>query len=321
MMRWGEAVVFLALAATVHAGLWLAAPSLTGSSATGGPGQPQATLGAASPAQAALVRQWTRPPETAEAPVPGTPGEADATPATPRPVPPSPRLAPAPGLPALAPAALPRADRTPPARPAPPRAEAPRAPTRPQAPARTTRPAPSGPETPEAPTRSQPRLAAPAPEATPRADTAPPARPDPPRPAAREARDAQPASPPSAPAAGGGTARARAIGGESGTARTQSRETANAPALIAGWGAKIQRKVHRRVLTPRGVAGSGTVRIALTVGRDGALHGVRVTRSSGIAAFDRAAVDAVRRAGRFPAAPDGLTRARYDFALALNFRG
>ena len=34
---------------------------------------------------------------------------------------------------------------------------------------------------------------------------------------------------------------------------------------------------------------------------------------------DRAALQAVQRAGRMPAAPKGLTNARYSFALPMSF--
>jgi protein TonB len=47
---------------------------------------------------------------------------------------------------------------------------------------------------------------------------------------------------------------------------------------------------------------------------------LRLIRSSGVSAFDDEALRAVRNAGRFPAAPQGLTDASYSFTLALTFR-
>lgn len=315
-MRIAEGLVFLGLASALHAGVWAALPATSGSSSAGSPGDAQITLAAAAPSHAALVQSWTRPPETGVTPERPTAQPADTRPDAPRMTAPGPALAPAPDLPALLPAALPRADRTPPAPVTPPLAHAPEAPRAPSA--TDTGPAPARAKTPAAPAPANPQMAAPAPDAAPRADTAPPPPLPKPAPKAEKPRSAQA---PSAPSTGGGQAKAKKPGGQSGTAKTHSRDGANAQALIAGWGAKIQRKVHRRVLTPRGVSGSGTVRIALTVARDGSLRGVRVTRSSGIKAFDQAALNAVRRAGRFPAAPKGLTKSSYDFALSLKFRG
>jgi len=55
------------------------------------------------------------------------------------------------------------------------------------------------------------------------------------------------------------------------------------------------------------------------VTRGGGLAGIRVSRSSGNATLDQAAVAAARRAGSFPAAPNGLTDARYSFAIPITF--
>jgi protein TonB len=60
--------------------------------------------------------------------------------------------------------------------------------------------------------------------------------------------------------------------------------------------------------------------VTLVVGRDGRLQGVSLAASSGSAALDRAAIEAVRRAGRFPPAPAGLDRAAYTFAVPMTFR-
>lgn len=91
--------------------------------------------------------------------------------------------------------------------------------------------------------------------------------------------------------------------------------------LISRWGAQIRKKVERRKAYPkaaRGAEGSLTVRLSIT--RGGGLAGVSVTRSSGNAALDQAAVQAVSRAGSFPAAPEGLTDAQYSFTLQVSFK-
>ena len=317
-MRLSEALVFLSLATGLHAGLWAVAPETAGQSATGGTGRPQVTLAAAAPRQAALARAWSRPPDVAApSDQPMVPAD-QAAPQQPAALQSGPVLHPAPHLSAITPAALPRSRPAPLPHPATPRSAPPETMTAPeveQAEAPLTRPHADRRPPPEA--RPDP-VQAPPPDQVARIDTTPP---PPPRPKpAPKPRQAQPQQ---APATGGGnaSARAKSPGNTAGSAQSHTREAANANALISGWGAKIQRRVHRRVITPRGVPGSGTVRLALSVGRDGRLTGVRVVRSSGIAAFDKAALGAVRRAGRFPAAPRGLSKPSYRFTLSLAFRG
>lgn len=90
--------------------------------------------------------------------------------------------------------------------------------------------------------------------------------------------------------------------------------------LISRWGATIRKKVERRKTYPSAASGAeGKVTLRLTVTRGGALAGVSVARSSGNAALDKAAVQAVSRAGSFAAAPDGLTDASYSFTLQISF--
>ncbi|WP_460272749.1 energy transducer TonB family protein [Celeribacter sp. ULVN23_4] len=89
---------------------------------------------------------------------------------------------------------------------------------------------------------------------------------------------------------------------------------------MSRWGATIRSRVERRKRAPRS-AGSGTVTLSISVANSGSLLGVRVASSSGNAELDAAAVQAVQRAGRFPAAPKGLDQARYDFTLPIRFSG
>lgn len=91
--------------------------------------------------------------------------------------------------------------------------------------------------------------------------------------------------------------------------------------LISQWGGQIRKRVERRKTYPRMAAGAeGIVSLRLTVTRGGTLAGVSVARSSGNAALDAAAVQAVSRAGSFPLAPKGLTDAQYSFTLAVSFK-
>lgn len=178
---------------------------------------------------------------------------------------------------------------------------------------------------------SAPRIAAPAPapEAAPNlppeAEPVPKIRPAPkpakPKPATAP-KPAKPAPPPSAPAvaqkaagAGGG-----ANAGDNGAAEAATLSKAKEQDLRARWGATIRARIEARKRYPAAAGrAQGRVTVALSVARTGALGGVSVARSSGNAALDQAALEAVRRAGRFPAAPAGLARASYDFSLTIQF--
>ena len=107
--------------------------------------------------------------------------------------------------------------------------------------------------------------------------------------------------------------------GQGGVAASQSASPAQANALRARWGADIYAAVRRNMAYPRGSRDTGTTKLALTVARNGRLQGAQVVGSSGSAVLDRAALRAVKRAGRFSQAPEGLTQASYSFRLALTF--
>ena len=90
--------------------------------------------------------------------------------------------------------------------------------------------------------------------------------------------------------------------------------------MLADWGGSLRRKVERARQSPAGAEGqTGKVTLRLSVAVSGRVLGVAVLRSSGVAALDTAAVDAVRRAGRLPKAPKGLAAASYDFNLPVVF--
>lgn len=90
-------------------------------------------------------------------------------------------------------------------------------------------------------------------------------------------------------------------------------------AAQAAWASKIQTRIARHQTYPRGARGEGRVRLQMDILADGRLGGVRIDRSSGVAAFDKAALRAAEAAEPFPPAPDGLQRARYSFAQWVNF--
>ena len=102
---------------------------------------------------------------------------------------------------------------------------------------------------------------------------------------------------------------------EAGTSKAQAK------ALWAEWGAQIRARIERKKRYPTGAGGAqGKVTVQLRVARSGSLQSVGVARSSGSAALDRAAVQAVKAAGTFPAAPKSLGEAAYTFNLSISFK-
>lgn len=157
--------------------------------------------------------------------------------------------------------------------------------------------------------------------------TARPARPAPqPRraepqqqPAPRQ-RQAQPSQQP-APAARQQAAPAAPQGGSSaGAPATQARPQVNTGQLMSQWAGQLSSCLNRRVRAPSSLRGGGQVMLSLQIGRNGAIQGVGVARSSGNPALDQAAVTAASRVGRCPAAPRGLDAASYSFQLPINLR-
>ncbi|NNL19381.1 MAG: TonB family protein [Boseongicola sp.] len=90
-------------------------------------------------------------------------------------------------------------------------------------------------------------------------------------------------------------------------------------AAQAAWAGKIQSRIARHQSYPRSARGQGRVRLQMDILSDGRLGAVRVDRSSGVAAFDKAALRAAQSAAPFPPAPNGLDRTRYTFAQWVNF--
>ncbi|MEO0904544.1 MAG: TonB family protein [Pseudomonadota bacterium] len=137
------------------------------------------------------------------------------------------------------------------------------------------------------------------------------------RPQARPPQRAQPSAP---------RAEQQAAG-SGGGARAGQAQTAVAPALSPGqeaelksvWGAQIFRQIERRKRAPRNQRRSGEVRVTLSVGRGGQLLSSAVSQSSGVPAFDQAALQAIARAAPFPSAPAELPQGSYRFGLIIEF--
>lgn len=159
----------------------------------------------------------------------------------------------------------------------------------------------------------------PPPEPEPEPEPAPEPEPEPePEPAPEAAKPAKVTSAGRAEqraAGSGGTSQA----GQSGQAQTATANAGQLAKLEAVWGAKIRSRVERRKRLPSGAKGTGRPVVALTVSRGGQLVSYGLAQSSGIAAFDEAALRAVAGAGRFPQAPKELTAAQYTFHLPIAF--
>ena len=111
-------------------------------------------------------------------------------------------------------------------------------------------------------------------------------------------------------------------GGESQGAAPQPAQTSGLSAgerntLLSQWGAAIIARIERN--RPN-VSDSGAVSLRIMVARNGTLEGLAVIGSSGNPDLDQAALRAVERARRFPAAPSGLTEGNYRFDLPIRFQ-
>ncbi|OWY17120.1 hypothetical protein B6V73_09770 [Thioclava sp. JM3] len=214
----------------------------------------------------------------------------------------------------------------------PPEVETEVAATQPEAPT-----APNAPKAPNEPIELAPKVAAPTMTAPSAPDAALPEQADPapldtPRPKAKPTPPAPKPAQPKAPAKQQGSqpapaqpkqqAKGQGDRGAAGDRRTAPAATLSAGqirSLMGSWGGDIRARIERAKQTPSG-AGAGRVIVALNIARDGRLIGASVAQSSGNATLDRAALEAVRRAGRFPAAPQGLGKPSYSFSLPMAFR-
>ncbi|WP_421703720.1 TonB family protein [Aliiroseovarius sp.] len=319
MRAYVELPVFLALAAGLHIAVVLPG-RLEGVTSGGVGGDALLSIQGSTASIAAMVQRWEEVPEVtpelemAEAPPPDVvpdqpefePVEALSLKARLDDAPPLPMIqreepvpmAEAPPKPMTPEAMAVESSPRPQPRPeqaAPP--DTPPSPTRPESP----RPTPA----PEAPSRPEPTEAAPPPPA-------PEPVPEPPRETRRNAAPSVAVAPTRAAGQGGGAA-----AGSSGNAEVATLSQAQRQSLLQTWGAKIRARVARRA--PRG-RWKGQALVQITVSASGQLMGVSLVRSSGNAELDQAALDAVRRAGRFPKAPAKLGISQHSFNLPVTAR-
>ncbi|KQB14068.1 TonB family protein [Rhodobacter capsulatus] len=149
----------------------------------------------------------------------------------------------------------------------------------------------------------------------------PPPKPKP-EPRAEKPKQAKPA-----PAQSESRAASRAAGSgagaQAGTGGADAQATVSAgtaKSLLSKWGATIRTRIERRKSYPAAAGrAAGSVGLALRVSRDGGLISAAVNRSSGHPALDAAALAAVQKAGRFPAAPAELAKPSYAFSISVKF--
>lgn len=253
--------------------------SEAGSDGAGAAGASAITLAAATPSLTARVEEWTQPPTAAD------------TTAEPR----------RPDVERLEPIATDAADAPVSASPG---QAALAAPVLPDRRAASVAPPPPPPE--------PPKPVAPKPE---------PVAPEPvPEKAPAQAKP-EPKTAPARPAevARGDPAKAGATAGASKPREVAAAAPAVSQAAIADWGARIRSRIERRKTSPGGSWTPGSAVVRITVSREGRLQALGVLKSSGDARLDRAALQAVQRAGRFPAAPKAFSRPQMTFDLPVSF--
>lgn len=298
---------FLGLATALHLGLLSTVPEM-GAQAGGEDAVSAIALAASSPELNARVQEWERPPEQVNVAAPTTPPQMASPPPMDMAMPDRPvsDLAQPLGLAGLAlPAGLPALDLSvpPPPEPKPDVMASRRPKLRPM-----PEPAPVQPASP----RPEPPLSKP-PEAK-------PTEPKPSEPTPKEVAKPAPQKPvkPAKPALAQ-TASKPAVAAGAGKADQSSKPGRSAKKLMAQWGGQIRVAIERRKRYPSGTRSSGTVRLAVAVHSSGRLTSVRVSRSSGDARLDKAALLAVSKA-RFRAAPKGLKAGVHKFTLPMSFR-
>lgn len=90
-------------------------------------------------------------------------------------------------------------------------------------------------------------------------------------------------------------------------------------AYLAALKEMIERNKEYPLLARKGGM-EGTVRIRCTLSRNGELRDAAVSKASGYAILDNAALRAVRSAGRFPGVPTEIMGETFSFVAPINFR-
>jgi len=183
----------------------------------------------------------------------------------------------------------------------------------------------------EAPPMAMTNLSRPEPQSLDVVPPEAPKPPDPPAPLPPDVPKSTPAKPvPSQPvkrpsatqseaqkAAGSGGQTAR---GTRGASQEATLDAGQIKHDLSAWGGGIRAAIERKKRYPSAAHGAkGKVVLQISVARSGALRSVAVTRSSGNAVLDQAALSAVQSIGQFKPAPNSLTQNSYSFSLQINF--
>ncbi|MCP4818184.1 MAG: TonB family protein [Shimia sp.] len=326
-----ETGVFLGLAIAIHlAFAWKG--SEAGGDKGGAAGTEYVSLAGAPPQIETVLEEWTRPPDIQATIVeqPDLPeiAEIDAPAAPPLEADVSPRAAVQ--IAALAPSERPKAPDmqavqtplTPPPELEPVVSEM--APPTPVKPVDVPKPDTQQPvvRSTQAPPPPQPLpdMALPTPEPPPPAPEKPKADPKPkpkPKKKAVKAETAQKASPGALEQKAAGSSGGQQAGSNG---KTKAVGTGQVKKHVAVWQSKIQSRIERNKRAPRGTKAKGKVRLKIRVAPSGQILAVSVARSSGHAALDQAAVQAVKRSKRFAKAHKSLSKGSYGFAFNVVFR-
>ena len=276
------------------------------------------------PKLAALPVVPERPlrPEPAAVPVLPSPDQPALTPDLPAELRPAPRPSVSP-LPAPTAEAMPLTQAAP-ARLTPPETTPPRdlrplaTPPPPRAPDARARPQPhTRPDLqPALPDAAAPQIADRLPPDPALAGHRPKARPDVRKPAPQQRK--------AAPAAKRASPKSAGQAGSSAATTPKANQNAAAKAkektLKAKWGARIYQKLQRNMRYPSAGTGVGKVRVTLVVDTKGRRISASFASGGASQAFAAAARQAVKRSGRLPAAPRGMTAGTHRFTITLSFR-
>lgn len=104
--------------------------------------------------------------------------------------------------------------------------------------------------------------------------------------------------------------------GSSAASNGAGRNSDGGKAALSKYKAKVQARLQR---VARGFSGSGrgTAIVSFVIGSNGGVSGIRLTKSSGSPAIDKAALAAVQRASPFPPLPPESGLSRWPFAAPL----
>lgn len=121
------------------------------------------------------------------------------------------------------------------------------------------------------------------------------------------------------------SASSKGAGGKSNTiaqkggAKAKGKNSQAGNAAASNYAGKVRRKISRARRSSRGNA-RGTAVVSFVVDQSGRLSSARISRSSGNASVDKAALDTVRRAAPFPRFPGEVTQRSMRLAIPLQFK-